>query len=94
MDVLTDNPGQGSCAAQQVLIHFLFYLQECVYVHSSFQTYPFPSPTGDIGLLFSASVTPFLFSKEVHLYHFLKDLLFNHVSFVRKVDGGERNVKC
>ena len=59
------------CATQQVLISYLFYTQQCVYISisvSQFISSLFPHLV--FICLFSTSVSVFLFCKQVHLCHF------------------------
>ena len=60
---------------QQVLITYLFYIYQCIYVNPNLPVHPTATPPPltsrlvSIGL-FSASVSPPLPCKLVHLYHF------------------------
>ena len=72
-----------ACAIQQVLISYLFYIQQCVFVNPNLPIYPISSSPLVTISLFSTSVTLFLFCKQVHLYHFLDSTYKQyHITFV------------
>ena len=60
------------CAIQQVLVVYLFYILS-MYLLIVAPNYPLPTLSFLVTLtLFSASVTVFLFCKQVHLYHYFR----------------------
>ena len=58
------------CAIQQVLVTYLFYIQQCIYFNPSLPIHPTPSVPLVTIRLFSTSVSLFLPCRLVHLYHF------------------------
>ena len=59
------------CALQQVLISYLFYTQQCIYVNPNLPIHHTPLfPTSVSICLLSTSMSLFLLCKQVHLYHF------------------------
>ena len=58
------------CAIQYVLISYLFYTQQCIYVSPNIPTHRTLFPPLVSICLFATSVSLFLLCKQVHLYHF------------------------